>query len=154
MIPYVLGTTVLIELIKGLTAKAISRNLDVGSECRMYFLGLAVFALSTALFKTPISTPKKIFYESEKATKRSRGIVSASTVLVPLLIFIGLYLLYTRGQTFFGNMGVTICLMSAVVDSIPLQPMHGGNVYNWSKVVWACLFVCSFLFYLLQFVIF
>ena len=154
LIPYVLGTSVLIELAKDLTAKATARIHGISSEFRFCYLGLAVFALSTIFFKTPISSPKKVYYESEKSTNRSRGIVSTVVVLMPLMIFAAFYVLFLNGFTFFGNMGMTICLTSALNDSIPLQPMNGKNIYTWNKTLWVCLFAGSFFFYLLQFFIF
>ena len=154
MIPYVFGTSALIELVKDLTAKTVSRAHDISAECRLYSLGLAVFAFSALLFKTPISSPKKMYYQSEKSTKRSKGLVAAAAVLAPLAIFVGFYFLFARGYVFLGNMGITICLTSALNDSIPIQPMNGKNIYNWNKALWACLFAGSFLFYVLQFFIF
>ncbi len=154
MIPYVLGTSIVIELAKDLTAKTVARAHDMSAECRLHSLGLAVFAFSALLFKTPISSPKKMYYQSEKSTTRSRGLVSTAAVLVPLIIFAGFYLLFSRGYEFLGNMGMTICLISALNDSLPIQPMNGRNIYNWKKALWACLFAGSFLFYVLQFLIF
>jgi len=148
-IPLILGTNIVIEFVTETMIKAVARSQGVWGEYRLWYFGLSLFSLSTAAFRTPFSSPKRICYHSQKFTKRSHGLVSTTAVLVPLALAGVFYVLMTNGLTLVGNMGLIICLTFAFFDSLPIPLLNGKDIYDWSKLLWGVLFEATCVLYML-----
>jgi len=148
-IPLVLVTTILVELVTEVILKGVSRSHGVWCEYRLWYFGLTSFILTTLAFKAPFSSPKTICYYSSKFTKRSRGLVSTTAVIVPLALSLPFYLILVSGQTLIGNTGLIVCLTAALFDSVPIPKLHGKFIYDWNKIVWATLFEIASVLYVL-----
>ena len=73
-------------------------------------------------------------------------------VLIPLA-FAGVFtLVFLSGFTLIGNIGIVMCLTSALVESIPIPPMNGKEIYDWNKYVTAGLLMLTLAMYLLMIV--
>jgi len=149
LIPVVLVASVIVELVKDLVREMVARSQGIWSEYRLWYLGLAMFAISALAFKAPFSSPNRIRHHSPKFTKRSVGLVSLTAVIIPLAFAAIFYMLFVNGFTLIGNMGLVICLTMAFFDTIPILPMNGKDIYDWSKVLWLMLFIVSFALYAL-----
>lgn len=143
LIPTVLATSVIVGLAKNLLTEFISRILGVWSEHRLWYLGLATFLLSTLAFKAPFSSPSRIVNHSPSATKRKVGLVASVSVASAIGFAAIFYTLLITGFTYIGSIGLGMCLLSALFDSIPISPMNGKDIYDWNKLIWAAVFLVS-----------
>jgi len=144
LIPIVLVAAAIVELVKDLVREVVARSQGIWSEYRLWYFGLAMFLISSIAFKAPFSSPNRIRHHSPKFTRRSIGLVSLTAVIVPLAFAAIFYMLFANGFTLIGNMGLVICLTAAFFDTIPIPPMNGKDIYDWSKVLWLILFIASF----------
>jgi hypothetical protein len=149
LIPTVLATSVVVGLAKNLLTEMIARVLGVWSEHRLWYFGLATFLLSTLAFRTPFSSPSRIINHTPGFSKRTLGVVASSSVLIALGFAGIFYALLIFGFTYVGSIGLAMCLLMALFDSIPLAPMNGKDIYDWSKIAWGAQFVASVVLYTL-----
>jgi outer membrane protein assembly factor BamB len=149
LIPTVLATSVVVGLVKNLITEIVSRILGVWSEHRLWYLGLATFLLSTIAFKAPFSSPSRIVNHSPKATKRILGLVASASIVSAIGFAAIFYMLLVLGFTYIGSIGLGMCLLSSLFDSIPVAPMNGKDIYDWNKLTWGAIFIISMLLYAL-----
>jgi len=149
LIPTVLTTSVIMEFVKNYVTEVIAKSKKVWTEYRLWYFGLATFLVSTLAFKVPFSSPSRLIHHHPKFTKRSLGLVATVSVVVPLAFATVFYALFIKGYIAIGNVGVVMCLTMAFFDSIPIRPMNGKDIYDWSKIVWVALFIASFTLYAL-----
>jgi Zn-dependent protease len=149
LIPTVLATSVIMEFVKNYVTEVTAKSKRVWTEYRLWYFGLATFLVSTLAFKVPFSSPSRLIHHHPKFTKRSLGLVATVSVVVPLAFATVFYALFIKGYIAIGNVGVVMCLTMAFFDSIPIRPMNGKDIYDWSKIVWVTLFIASFTLYAL-----
>ena len=149
MIPTVLATSMILEITRKYGTSVIARAKGVWTEYRLWYFGLAMFLLSSFLFKVPFSWPGRLTYNAPKFTKKSQGLAAAAQVLIPLAFTMVFYTLFISGYTAIGNIGIVMCLTMALFDSIPIPPMNGKDIYDWSKFLWLGLFISAFTLYML-----
>jgi hypothetical protein len=53
------------------------------------------------------------------------------------------YELTVSGISNIGEIGLGMCLLAALFDSIPIKPMNGSDVYVWNKVISVLLFLIT-----------
>jgi hypothetical protein len=78
------------------------------------------------------------------------GLVSAAQVLIAMAFAAVFFGFFINGYTLIGNIGIVMCLTMAFFDSIPIPPMNGKDIYDWSKVLWTGLFTAAFTLYMLM----
>jgi Zn-dependent protease len=149
LVPIVLVTAIIVDLTKDLVREVIARRLGVWSEYRLWYFGLVMFLISAIAFKAPFSSPNRIRHNSPNLTTRKVGILSLTAIVVPLIFAGFFYMLFVNGFTLIGNMGLIICLTAAFFDTIPIPPMNGKDIYDWSKILWLILFIACFALYAL-----
>jgi len=149
LIPIVLVTSVMVELVKDFAREVVARSQGVWCEYRLWYFGLAMLLISSITFKAPFAMPSRVRNHSAKCTSRSVGSISLTSVIVPLIFAIIFYWLFVNGFTLIGNMGLVICATMAFFDIIPIPPMNGKDIYDWSKVLWLALFIACFALYVL-----
>jgi Zn-dependent protease len=149
VLPTVLATSIVVGFMKSFLEETIARKLSVWTEHRIWYFGLASFVLSTLIFRVPFSAPSRNVFYSKEFTKRSIGLVSSSSVLIGLLFAAIFYILLASGLVLIGSIGIVMSLTLAFFESLPIPPMNGKDIYNWSKPLWALLFVSTFSFYML-----
>jgi hypothetical protein len=58
--------------------------------------------------------------------------------------FAGLFFaLLLAGFPLIGGAGLAMCLIAALIDTIPIKPMFGADIYKYNKLVWATLFLVT-----------
>jgi Zn-dependent protease len=149
LIPTVLATSIVVEFAKNYSIEVVARRQGVWTEHRLWYFGLATFLFSSLAFKVPFSSPSRLTHHSPKFTKRSLGLVSSATIFIALALAAVFYGLFTGGFRLIGNIGIVMCLTMAFFDSIPIPPMNGKDIYDWSKALWATLFIAAFSLYVL-----
>jgi outer membrane protein assembly factor BamB len=149
LIPTVLATSVIVGLIKNLVTEFIARLLGVYAEHRLWYFGLVTFLFSTLAFRTPFSSPSRIVNHVSSFTKKSLGISAMASVAISLIFATIFYGLQVYGFTYIGSIGLAMCLLMALFDSIPIPPMNGRDIWDWNKIFWAIAFLVSAVLYFL-----
>lgn len=149
MLPTILATSIIVEFVKNFSIAAVARSQGVWTEHRLWYFGLTMFLFSSLVFRVPFSSPSRMTHHSPKFTRRSLGLVSSASVFVALSFAALFYSLLAGGFTLIGNVGLVMCLTMAFFDSIPIPPMNGKDIYDWSKILWVALFVVAFSLYVL-----
>jgi hypothetical protein len=149
VLPTVLATSIVVEFVKNFTIVTVARLRGVWTEHRLWYFGLVTLLVSSFVFRVPFSSPSRVTHDSPKFTKRSLGLVACASVLVGLA-FAGLfYILLANGFILVGNIGLVICLTMAFFETVPIPPMSGKDLYDWSKPLWISLFTATFALYML-----
>ena len=143
-LPVVLATSIVVEFLKNYILSMIARSRGVWQEYRIWPSGLAMFVLSTAVFKTPFSAPSKSTQKESEVAEKISGLLAILSVLLVLLFGAGFYYLGAQGISSIGNIGLGMCLLSAFFDSIPIPPLNGRDVYEWHKKLSIFLLVATF----------
>ncbi|MCJ7793360.1 VWA domain-containing protein, partial [Candidatus Bathyarchaeota archaeon] len=149
VLPIVLATSIVVGFVKSFLEEAIARKLGVWTEHRLWYFGLASFVLSTLAFRVPFSSPSRNIYYSREFTKRSLGLASAASVFIGLAFAAIFYIMFISGFTLIGSIGMVMSLTIAFFETLPIPPMNGKEIYNWSKTLWFALFVAAFTPYIL-----
>ena len=149
VIPTVLVTSIIVEFTKNYVISVVARMKGVWTEHRLWYFGLVLFLFSSFVFRVPFSSPSRLTHNAPKFTKKSLGLVSAAQVLVAFAFAVVFYGLFISGYTLIGNIGIVMCLTMAFFDSIPIPPMNGKDIYDWSKFLWLSLFISAFTLYML-----
>jgi hypothetical protein len=149
IIPLVLATSIVIEFVKSLAVELVARSQGVWSEYRLWYFGLTTFLFSSLAFKAPFSSPSRVCHHSPRFTSRSQGFVAVTGVAIALVFAALFYELMAGGFGLIGNMGVVMCLTMAFFDSIPISPMNGKDIYDWSRFLWVSVFTSTLSLYLL-----
>ena len=149
LIPTVLVTSVAVGLIKNLLTELVARLLGVWSEHRIWYFGIATFMLSTLVFKTPFTSPSRIVNHTPHFTEKSQGLVAPTSVAIGIGFAVVFYALQTLGFTYIGSIGLAMCLLMALFDSIPVKPMNGRDIWDWNKLIWCITFLVSAILYTL-----
>ena len=148
MIPVVLATSIVVEFSKNVLISMIARSRGVWTEHRLWYFGLATFLVSTLAFKTPFSSPSRNVHHSESLTNRLTGLLASSSVLIGLVFAAIFYAFLVTGVPYIGGIGLGMCLLMALFDSMPLRAMNGKDIYDWNRVIWAVLFIITLSLYL------
>jgi outer membrane protein assembly factor BamB len=136
LIPTVLATSVLVGLVKNLLTEIYARKLGVWAEHHLWYFGLSTFIISTILFRAPFSSPSRIVSHTPKSTPRSQGLVATASVIIGLLFAAIFYAALSLGYTYIGSIGFGMCILGALYDILPITPMNGRDIYDWSKPIW------------------
>jgi hypothetical protein len=133
-IPLVLATSVLIEFLKNYVLNVFSRSRRVWAEYRIWPPGLFMFLVSAFVFKTPFSSPSKSGQNEGEKVDTVGGLIAVNSVLIVLALGGVFYYLKTQGISNIGNIGLGMCLLSTFFDSLPIPPLNGKEIWDWSKV--------------------
>jgi Zn-dependent protease len=149
VIPTILATSIVVEFVKNFVIETIARKQGVWTEHRLWYFGLATFLLSTLAFRVPFSSPSRNIHYSQKFTKRSLGLVSTASVFLGFVFAVIFYIVLVSGFTLIGSIGLVMSLTMAFFEALPIPPMNGKDIYDWSKILWVALFMATFALYLL-----
>jgi hypothetical protein len=140
VLPMVLFTAVVVEVVKTYVLEVYARSKGLWTEHRIWYLGLALFLVTTLSFGVPFSSPTRNIYHSGNLTKKLEGMMGAVAVLVTLA-FAGLFfVLLLAGFSIVGGTGLAMCAILGLVDVFPVEPLYGKAVYGFSRGLWVGLF--------------
>jgi hypothetical protein len=149
VLPTVLATSIVVEFVKNFSIVAVARWQGVWTEHRLWYFGLFTFMFSSLVFRVPFSSPSRLTHNSPRFTRRSLGLVALSSVFVGLAFAAFFFGLLAMGFTLVGNIGLVMCLTMAFFETVPIPPMSGKDLYEWSKPLWMSLFTTTFALYML-----
>ncbi len=147
ILPTFIATSLVVGLVRTYMLTVYARWQGVWTEYKIWYLGIALFLISTVAFRAPFSSPTRRVSTSNRPDNFI-GIVMSISILLNL-VFAGIFFaLVLAGYTLIGGAGLAMCLVAAFIDTIPIKPMFGADVFQYNKKVWASLFIVSLSLYL------
>jgi Zn-dependent protease len=149
VLPTILVTSIVAEFVKNFAVEVVARKLGVWTEHRLWYFGVAALLLSSLVFRTPFAAPSRNVHYSNKFTKRSLGLVSAMSVFVGFAFAVVFGVVFICGFALIGSIGLVMGLTMALFEALPIPPMSGKDIYDWSRPLWTALFAMTFVLYML-----
>lgn len=146
VLPTFLATSLIVSLVRTYLLTVYARRKGIWTEYKVWYLGITMFLISTIAFRTPFSSPTRRVSASNKP-KNFSGIITTISILITLGFAGIFFVLLLAGYTLIGGAGIAMCLIAALLDTIPIQPMFGADVYSYNKRVWAALFLVTVTLY-------
>ena len=148
VLPTIFATSILVGFAKSFVTITYARHRGVWTEFKLWYFGLAIFIITTFAFRVPFSSPTRNVNHAPKMTKRLSATLSIFLILIALA-FAGLFfVLLLAGNKVIGGTGLAMCLIAAFFDTFPIIPLYGKKIFDYSKPVWAALFVSTLAFYI------
>ncbi len=148
VLPTIFATSILVGFAKAFLTITYARYRGVWTEFKLWYFGLATFIITTFAFRVPFSSPTRNVNHGPKMTKRLSATLSIFSI-VTTLAFAGLFfVLLLTGNKTIGGTGLAMCLIGAFFDTIPIAPLYGKKIFDYSKTVWVALFVVTLAFYI------
>jgi len=150
-IPLVLLGIVTAFFVHELSHKFLAQKYGLWSEFRMYPQGLlfsVVFAFTTGFV---FAAPGAVMFRGETRPYEA-GRIAAAGPAANICIAVVTYILYRflfMHNAFWGPLIGFICLVNSLLATfnlLPLGPLDGKKVIEWSNLVWTVLFSVSVLF--------
>ena len=147
VLPTIFATSILVRFVKTLILVVYARSRGVWTEHILWYFGLAIFMITTFVFRVPFSYPSRIVNYTPKLTKHLGAVLSSAAILISL-VFAGLfYVLLISGFTAIGSTGLAMCIISAFFDTFPIAPLKGKTILDYSKILWTTLFIATLILY-------
>ena len=146
VLPTILATSILVTFVKTFVIVAYVRSRGVWTEHKIWYFGLATFAVTTLAFRVPFSSPTRRV-QSHESSNRLEGILSIAEIGIGLVFAAAFFVLLVSGFTLIGSTGLAMCLIGAFFDSFPLTPMNGKTLYEYKKKLWAIFFLITLVLY-------
>ncbi len=147
VLPTILVTAVLIEVVKTYTLEVVARRSGIWAEHKIWFFGLVLFVITTFGFGLPFSSPSKNEYSSEKTSKRLTAVIASTSILIALAFAAIFFGLLSTGFYLIGSTGLGMCIILGLVDSLPIAPMSGKAIFQYKKAAWAGVFLLTLAVY-------
>lgn len=148
VLPTILATVVIVELVRMYALEVFARKKGIWTEHRLWYTGLALFIATTITLGVPFATPSRNIYHSPKMTKRLGGLVSTVAIFVTLAFAGFFFILLVSGFSLIGGTGLAMCIMMSLIDMFPVEPMYGKAIFDHKKSQWAALFLLTIAIYL------
>jgi outer membrane protein assembly factor BamB len=147
VLPTVFATSIVVGFAKSFVTITYARRRGVWTEFKLWYFGLAIFIITTFAFRVPFSSPTRNVSHAPKMTKQLSATLSIFSIGMSLA-FAGLFFsLLLTGNEVIGGTGLAMCLISAFFDTFPIAPLYGRKIFDYSKPVWATLFVATLALY-------
>ena len=147
VLPTVLATSIVVDLVKTFVLIAYARHQGVWAEHKLWYFGLATFLVTTFVFRVPFSSPSRSVYHGSKFSRQLGAVLCVASIGVSL-VFAGLfYALLLGGLVVIGSTGLAMCIISAFFDTFPIAPMRGKTIFNYNKILWIALFILALALY-------
>ncbi len=153
LLPVFFITSILVGFVQKFFSIVYLRSRGVWSEHTIWPLGLILFLSTTLAFRVPFSSPTRSLH-SKKYTDKVGAVASSSEILISL-VFAGLFFfLLRRGYVAVGDAGLSMCVIGSFFSTFPISPMSGKDIFDYSKRLWATLFVVTLIIFVTWLLIF
>jgi len=126
-----------------LSHKFVAERHGFWAEFRMWPAGL-VIALATSVLGFIFAAPGATYISGTNISKSENALISVAGPLTNVgvaLIFLPILLLGSGVWEVLGFVGLYINLFLATFNMLPIMPLDGAKVFQWSKARWAMIFV-------------
>ena len=142
LLPVFFITSIIVGFVQKFFSIVYLRSRGVWSEHTIWPLGLLLFLSTTLAFRVPFSSPTRNLH-SKKYNDKLGAIASSVEILIGLA-FAGLFfIVLRRGYVAIGDAGLSMCVIGAFFGTFPISPMSGKDIFDYSKRLWAMLFVLT-----------
>jgi hypothetical protein len=149
VLPTILVTSILVEIVKTLAVTAYARSRGVWTEHKLWYFGLATFLITTFAFKMPFSSPSRNVRCEEKCTKRMKATMAVAEILISLAFAVIFYAVLKSGYIIIGSTGLAMCIIGAFFGTFPIEPMSGKEIFSHSRIIWITCFITTLALYAL-----
>jgi F0F1-type ATP synthase assembly protein I len=143
LLPVFFITRVLVGFVQKYFSIAYMRSRGVWSEHKIWPLGLVLFLFTTFAFKVPFSSPTRSVHKSKEETERLSAFASMAEILISVAFAAAFFILFLAGFTAIGGAGLAMCIIGSFVGTLPIKPMSGKDIFDYSKSLWAGLFFAT-----------
>jgi outer membrane protein assembly factor BamB len=147
VLPTFVITSLLVSLVKTYMLTVYARRRGIWTEYKLWYLGLALFIISTIAFRAPFSSPTRKVSASNNKPSSFGGIVSCVAIFITLAFAGVFFVILLAGFPLVGGAGLAMCLVSAFFDTFPIKPMGGEDIFKYNKLVWVALFLLTLTLY-------
>jgi hypothetical protein len=147
ILPIFFATSIIVGLAKTYLLTVYARTKGVWTEYKLWYFGIALFLISSIGLRTPFSSPTRTVHHSRNFTAKLGGTLACSSICLTLAFAAGFFLLKLGGFALIGGAGLSMCLIGAVFDTLPIEPMSGKTIYKFNKKIWTALFTLSIVLY-------
>ena len=141
VIPSVLSTVAVISVAGTLFTALSSRICKVRTEFKVWLYGVIAFLISGLLFLVPFAGPSRSVYQCGEISKKTKGLLVLSKMLLFLTLSIPFSLLFLLGFKTLGDTGLLISLTTVCYSLIPIKPLDGKEILDFDKKIWLATFV-------------
>jgi hypothetical protein len=147
ILPAFFATSILVSLVRTYLLTLYARRKGVWTEYKLWYFGIGLFLLTTFALKSPFSSPTRSVHHSRNFTEKLGGFLALAALMITLG-FAGLFfILLKSGFVLIGGTGLAMCLISAFLDTFPIEPMSGKDIFKYNKAIWAALFFATLALY-------
>jgi Zn-dependent protease len=127
-----------------LSHKFVAQRYRYWAEFRMWPLGL-VLALVTSTLGFIFAAPGATYISGSNISRSQNGKISIAGPLTNVAVAAAFVPVWLLGSGLFlgflGSEGVFINVFLALFNLLPVGPLDGAKVFNWSKVAWVAVFL-------------
>jgi len=146
LLPVFFITSVLVGFVQKFFSIVYLRSKGVWSEHTIWPLGIVLFLSTTFAFRVPFSSPTRSLH-SKKFTESLGAIASAAEILISIA-FTGLFFIVLKsGYVAIGDAGLSMCVIGSFFGTFPISPMSGKDIFDYSKRLWATLFIITLIIF-------
>lgn len=138
-------TSTVIVLFSEVFRDLLAKLMGMHSQYILWPLGVVLVAISSYLGSV-FAVPGRVTIEGGSRT--TRGIVSASTPL--LMLILSLMLIFFSSQYLSREqlqIALGMVLAFGCYEILPIFPLRGSDIWKWSKLIWLMLFTPLYLMY-------
>lgn len=156
--------TMLIFLIMGflvliahdLGHRLVAQKVGIEGEYHFWGLGSITLLLTAWLFGIPFAQPGKFKANPGEQDQRNIAFITLAGPAVNFLMALAFLPFALVGGVAgqIGVLGFSMNIVTVVYNLMPFSPMDGKEIYDWSKIFWALIFVPLALFFIVMMVVF
>jgi hypothetical protein len=122
------------------------------SEYQFWGIGTITMFFTSWLFGTVFAQPARtiISGNEDKLTPKRKVVITLAGPIISLILSFAFLILVPFGGKIaaIGVLGFTMNLLSTIYSLMPFDPMDGKDIFGWSKLFWALIFLPLLLFYI------
>lgn len=141
VVPKVFVASVTVKLAAVVIDSTCSRVSRVYRRFSLWLTGVATFLVSGFFFMFPFASPGITRYKGGEKTKKSQCLIVLSKNLLLLTLVIPFGLLTLWSNSILGDAGVFAALTTVCYSLVPLPPLGGKVVFNYSHELSLLLFI-------------
>jgi len=134
-LPSALISACVVILVGELFEAAIARTCKIYRQFKLWMYGAIVFLISGLLFQLPFGSPGTTRYQSGEISKKTKGLLVLSKMLLLLALAIPFAGLLLLGFDYVGTIGLKLTLMTVCFSLLPLRPLVGKAVFDYRKEI-------------------
>jgi hypothetical protein len=147
IIPMALIAATIDRIAGELTEFSILKMFKLQGELELWLYGIIAFLVSGFIFRIPFSTPVRFTYEDERFVEKTRVFIKILDRVLALPLLIPFSIMIMLGFRILGDLGILMCLTKIFYSLVPVKPMVGKDIFDYSRRVWISIFAPMMILY-------